>query len=288
MADEPVAGRWSSDGGLQAALTDLGGRLRYPSEPGPELAGAVSRAIEAGRPSAADAPVAERLRRRIERTLRERSPARRALVLAVAVVLVLAGLAAATTLGVRGVRIVFGPGPAATGPAGGTMGPTPAGLGDGLFLGRRMTLAQARERVRFPVTVPTIPGLGTPSVFVSDAVAGGVVNLVYPAAPGVPAEGRSGVGIVVTEFLGQAVRPYLVKFAGARTTIEDVRVGDGAGIWVSGPPHQIAYLLPDGMVATQTLRLSGDVLLWQRADVTMRLESLMTKDRAIAVAGSMR
>ena len=42
------------------------------------------------------------------------------------------------------------------------------------------------------------------------------------------------------------------------------------------------------MVAVQSLRLSGDVLLWQRGEVTLRLESSMAKDRAIAIAASMR
>jgi hypothetical protein len=275
---------WASDPRLEAALTDLGGRLRYPPEPGPNLLEAVTAAIEPAGP-----PVAFPRGPRLPGERAPRTQTGRGLVMAAAIVLVMAALAAATTFGVRGVRIVFGPAPRTIG-AGGPSAPdrpTATPPGAGLFLGEPMSLARIRARLRFPLTVPTAPGLATPTAYLSQAVAAGAANLVYPAGPGLPAGVRD-VGLIVTEFVGRVERPSLVKFAGPDTVIEDVDIDGAPGIWISGPPHRVAYLLPDGTVSTQTLRLSGGVLLWQRGEVTMRLESNLSKDRAIAIAASIR
>jgi hypothetical protein len=151
-----------------------------------------------------------------------------------------------------------------------------------------VSLQEARAGVGFHVSVASFPHLGSPAVYLSDAVPGGAVTLVYPPGAGVPAEGTSGVGISITEFVGRVDRAFINKYIGAGTTVKDVDVGGVAGLWVSGAPHEIAYVGADGSFIHGSFRFSGPALLWQLGDVTLRLESMLSERGAVEVASSMR
>ena len=46
------------------------------------------------------------------------------------------------------------------------------------------------------------------------------------------------------------------------------------------------YEHPSGAVREAPARLAGNTLLWQRGDLTLRLEADITKERALAIARS--
>jgi hypothetical protein len=80
----------------------------------------------------------------------------------------------------------------------------------------------------------------------------------------------------------------LKKVTGSQpgTTYEPVTVEGAQGFWISGEPHVIAYLEPDGDIRSETVRLAGNVLLWETGGVTYRIESTLSRAKAIAIAES--
>ncbi|HEX8857131.1 MAG TPA: hypothetical protein VF752_16170, partial [Thermoleophilaceae bacterium] len=205
-------------------------------------------------------------------------PARRTLAIALAAVVALAGAAFAASpplrhsvldwLGLRGVKVEQVP-----------KLPKPAGAGERLGLGRRTSLAAARQAVPFRLTVPT--ALGAPNeVWLSRTIPRGQVSFVYA---------RGGhVRALVTQFVAQQPFTFLKKFATPQTRVERVRVGGSPGAWIAGLPHEVAYVDADGTVRAETLRLATNTLIWQRGGVTLRLEAHVSKARALEIARSFR
>ena len=269
-----------TDPELEQALRALGGRLAAPLDPGPAFAVTVRRRIEAG-------PEPTEARRPASLVIRGYRPSRRAVVIALAAVLALALAVAAATLAVRGVRIVV---PTRGSPSP-SLGPSsPAPLGEGLLLGERLTLAQTRSRVSFPVSAPALASLPGPEVYFAQQVPGGQVSFVYPAGPGLSGEGGGRVGLLVTEFEARPDQAFIEKLAAGEATVERITVQGEPGFWFSGQPHEIAYLDPNGIAFQDTVRLAGHTLVFQRGAVTVRIEGglTMTKAFALSVARSMR
>jgi hypothetical protein len=287
------------DDELALALAGLGRVLELPRDPGHAFAVAVRVRIEREDRDAVRTPAPVRVRRALLGGWLDRMrwlpPARRAMVLAVIVVALGAVAAGATALGVRGVRIIFGPPPSASPGVGATgSGSTsatpqsPAPLGSDLITGQHVSLREAREAVEFPIVlaVPQQHGFSAPEVYLDSSIPGGLVTLVYQAGPDLPAIGDSGIGLVLEEFEGQISRPVIGKFVEPPTTVMDVSIDGTAGFWIAGGPHDVAYLGPDGEIRPNTLRVSGNSLLWERGEVTLRMESMLSKDRAVAIAAS--
>jgi hypothetical protein len=270
LADRP-------DADLERALRDLGASFPPPSEP--DLAGAVGARLRA-EPDAA--PV---------RVLRPGRTLRRAALLAAALLLLAAGVAVAGKLGLPGVRIIFSKtpptiAPTTPGPAG---SPTPSDPGQALGLGEAISLQDARAAVAFPVRAPTLASLGSPDgVYLAWDVPGGRVSLTYAPQPGWPESDDTGVALVLTQLEGSTGRNLFVKIIGPGTSVDHVRVHGYPGLWIHGAPHEIYYRGPDGGIESDTVRLSGDVLLWQEGGLILRLEGAPTLEQALAVANSMR
>ncbi len=70
--------------------------------------------------------------------------------------------------------------------------------------------------------------------------------------------------------------------------MEAVRIGPSPAYWISGNPHYVFLLDPNGGVIEDRTRLAGDTLLWERNRVSLRLESGLGKARAVRIARSMR
>jgi hypothetical protein len=270
---------------LEGALADLAAALEFP--PTPDLAGAVATRL-------AEAPAAGSTRARgrgrpagLGRLTGWRRLAVAGLVaalLAAAVLVASPGTreAVARRLGLRGVGVELG------GPPPPTVTTRPGGRLD-LGLGRRVTLGEARRRVGFPVLVPGAAGFRQPAaVYVNQAVpVGGRVDLVYRARPGLPASPFTDVGLLVTEFRGRPT-PDFIKKTAILGQVEEVTVGGQPGYWFSGQPHFFTYQDARGTVLEEQTRLAGNTLIWQRGDLTLRIEGQISKQEALAIAESMR
>ena len=247
---------------VEAELRELGRELDVPPAASP--AAAVRQRLEG--------PTARRphLAPRGTRILRRWRPAWRA---ALIVVTVLAALLVATPQGravvahvlrFAGIELQQEPGPA----------PSP---GSGALPGeRRMSLAEARQHVSFPILVPA--ALGRPSeVVVSDG--GRIASLIYRRTP---------YGLVrMDEFAGHLDPVFFQKFIHVGD-VTVVRVNGRKGMWVKGP-HVLMYVTRDGTPAAASARLTtGNTLIWGNRQVALRLEGNLTKTEALAIAGSAR
>jgi hypothetical protein len=256
-------------GNLEEQLADLGRHLQFP--PTPPLAALVRPRLH----TAATRPLRRRLRL--------------ILATAAAVVAIVLGVppirtAVAHWLGIQGVvispRTSLIPTPAVPPP------PSGSSLGANLGLGQRSTLDGARRTAGFTVVAPQ--ALGPPDAVYVRSDLGPVVTLVYAPRSGLPPSHQTGVGLLVTEFRG-ATDPMLIqKFIGPDTRVTPVSVDGGAGLWLDGAPHQLAYMLPDGSFVADTLRLAGPTLAFERGDLTVRIEGAIGETRALAVAHSLQ
>jgi hypothetical protein len=70
--------------------------------------------------------------------------------------------------------------------------------------------------------------------------------------------------------------------------VEEVTVGGEPGYWFSGEPHFFTYIDADGQFREERTRLAGNTLIWQRGDLTLRLEGQLPKEEAVRIAESMR
>ncbi|MGH2746850.1 MAG: hypothetical protein ACRDKB_02850 [Actinomycetota bacterium] len=261
-----------SDIELGAALAEVGAHVRYPETP--DLAAAVRARIDT-------APA----RRRVSW-----SPTWRRVAFAAAVIVVLvagtlfaspaARRAVADLLGIGGVAIVVeeerGPAPEPT---------TPAELN----LGDAVSLAEGRAQADFSVGVPTSTSLGTPdAVFFSDDVEGGRVSFTYQADENLPAADETGLGALLMQFRADIGQDLIkrVPFEGGR--VRPVEVAGAPGFWITGAPHEVYFVAPDGEVRADTVRLAANVLLWERDGVSLRLESDLSLKRALRIAHSVR
>jgi hypothetical protein len=268
---------------LDRALADLAASLEFP--PTPDLAAAVSARLDQD-PAAARPAAAARGRRWLGGLAgwRRLAVAGLAIVLlAVAVLIASPGTreAVARRLGLRGIGVELGGPPP-------TVTTTPGERLD-LGLGERVTLEEARRRVDFPVLVPQSAGLGRPdAVFVSEAVPpGGRVDLVWRARPGLPASAFTDAGLLITEFKGQPTPEFIKKVAVAGQ-VEFLEVGGEPAYWFSGEPHFFTYRDSAGNFREERTRLAGNTLIWQRGELTLRLEGELSKEEALRIAESMR
>ena len=240
------------DDGLERLLRDVGRRLDHPD------------------PTGMDTEV----RRRLERPRRRQRFG--ALVAAALTVVVLGGVAIAGLV-IGGVEVERVPTPPSA-PAPGT----PEDLG----LGRRVSLDEARDVVDINVLVPS--ELGRPdAVYVGRKPAGGRVTLVYDPGSDLPRDPTTGAGMLVTLFRGRTDTAFIGKEVGPGTSVQQVAVEEAPGMWIEGAPHQVLYRDAQGRVFEDSLRLAGNVLIWQVGDITLRLESRLSLDPSLDVARSM-
>jgi hypothetical protein len=134
-------------------------------------------------------------------------------------------------------------------------------------LGPVVSLASAKRVIHTLL----VPPLDPPPPLHSTG--GYVVSLVFE---------HKGHPVLLSEFPGGDGR-YLKKLASGGSRIDGASVaGARSGLWVSGRPHVVFF-------AGQSPRLAGNVLLWEAAGTTYRLEgSNLSKEDAISLAQSLR
>jgi hypothetical protein len=252
--------------GMEAALIGLRARIEYPPEV--DLAPRVRARLEAPRPSV--------LRRVFLQIARPAAVATAIVVIACAFLIVSPGAreAVADFLGIDGVRI--------------QIQPEIPEVGTDLSLGEPVDLAEARSLVDFSVLVPDRLG-GPDDVYYEEDVATGQVALVYRAGGDLPpATPGSDAGVVVTEFEADLRADVYKKLVESSTQLEGVTVNGEPGFWIEGEPHVIEYIGPDGEAGSLPSRLVGNTLLWNQDGLTLRIESSLSLNEALAIAGSLR
>ena len=250
---------------LEATLRDIGGHLDYP------------------RPVAMASAVNARLRAPRRRAWRfALAPALATvatLALAITLALPVARAAAQEFLHLRGIDIFPVPSIPATLP--------PPKI---TFPGERMTLAEARARIRFVPVLPSDPDLGAPDdVYVETIGTSDRLTLVYRQRSGIPISPEAGVAAVVVEVRGTVDENLLLgKATSPGTTVDPVNVSGARGYWIEGAPHLFFYRDANGNATQDTMRLAGNTLVWERGDVTLRLEAHVSKDQALRLGASFR
>lgn len=221
-------------------------------------------------------------------------PFRRSVLLAAAALLIAAAaVTAAIGYALPGIRILLGPAnspiPQASTPA--TSPPASGKPGATLGLGTPLTLDEARGLVDFPILLPPGDAVGLPdAVYLADSR----LALVWGPAPGLPGTRESTIGLILVELRATIDEAVIQKVLGDGTIIERVAIagaGDDPaadGYWISGAPHEIAYLAPDGTWIPDTVRVAGTTLVWTRGGITYRLEGNFTLTETIALAESLR
>jgi hypothetical protein len=251
---------------LERRLVDLGRHIEYPATP----------------------VLAASVRQRLPQMARPRfvTRVRVGIALAAAAVVVVFAVpqvrtAIAHWLGIRGVEIT----PVQTLPPTAHPSVSPSALGGQLSLGELSTLTAVGGAAGFQVLVPSTFGAPDAVYLRSDMSA--IVSLVYRPRPGLAESAQTGVGLLVTEFRGTVDTAVFQKFVGPDGTVTPVSVGGGAGFWIAGAPHALGYVLPDGTLAVDTLRLAGPTLVYERGDITIRIEGALTESQALTIASSL-
>jgi hypothetical protein len=271
---------------LERRLTQLGRELDWP--PTPELAPAVSARLRAEADASAPAgfaPDARAAPGRRSRFVPAASRFRRSLAIALASLLVLAGGVFAAVPDVRDAVLDFFGLRGATIERRQQLPPAPD-LAP-LRLGERTTLASARESLDFE---PLLPRAGAPpdGVYVDEGVPGGRLSLAYRARTGLPEARSTGLGLLVDQFRGDLSPEYGAKIAGQATVIERFRLDGERAIWLEGAPHFFFYRSPDEPLREDQLRIAQNVLLLEHGRLLVRLEGAFGRERAVALARSLR
>jgi hypothetical protein len=72
------------------------------------------------------------------------------------------------------------------------------------------------------------------------------------------------------------------------TRVIRTHVGGEPAAYLEGAPHEVFFLDAHGSPRTDGVRLAGNVLLWQRGTLTLRIEGARSLRDALAVARSLR
>lgn len=149
---------------------------------------------------------------------------------------------------------------------------TPVDPADQAGTAERLTLSEVRERVPFELVVPA--ELGDPDS-IEITTDRRVVSMLWR-------EGGTPTGEVrLDQFVGTP-DPVMIKTI---PEAEFTTVGTAGALWLDGP-HPLGYLDQTGAERTESARTSGPALVWQRAAVTLRLEGVADRDRAVDIAES--
>ncbi len=188
--------------------------------------------------------------------------------------------AVADLLGLRGVGIRVSESPAPSAPA--PTGP----LSGYMDVGEQVSLPEARDAVDFEIRLPADQRLGPPDeIYLSDQPEGGRITSFFRAGPGLPEIYETGAGALLTQFTGELDQNTIGKLTNTDTTIDRIEVRGHRGLWLEGD-HLFYLYRSDGMVIEETVRMSDSALLWQEGDVTLRLESGLSKREAVRLARS--
>ena len=145
------------------------------------------------------------------------------------------------------------------------------------LLGRPTTLADARRHARFPLAAPP---RGEPAPDEIRVVDGRRVSYLW-------LDGER-IRLLVTQVPGLLQRGEILKKLIPPTVRIDQFTIDGDGaVFVSGGPHGVFLLDPNGSYREDHGWLAGNTLLVDRGGSTLRIEGDLARDKAVELARSM-
>ena len=144
--------------------------------------------------------------------------------------------------------------------------------------GTPVELEDARRSVPFTLLLPS--GIRRPDRILLDRDLDGapIVTAIYG--------GRKGASLVLTQW--QANDVLFDKLIGHDTSTKFVDVDGAPGIWIERADHVVFYLGRSGEERRFTGYLSGNTLIWHRGSVSYRLEAGVSLERARELARSLR
>ena len=232
---------------LDSMLRELAREVEFPRTP--DLAGGI--------------------RRELSRPVPYRPPVRRVLVLAALTLLVAAATVFAASPGARDAVLDFFGIDGASVERVPTLPEAPPPTTSPV--GGRVSLATAQREAGFALLVPRP---APERVHLSRRVPGGVVSFTTD-------------GVTVTQLQASVERDYLRKLASEGTRIERLRIDDDRALWLVGRPHVVFLVDAHGRVIEESLRQAGNVLLFERGGVVVRIEGADSLAAAVAIAGSL-
>jgi hypothetical protein len=169
------------------------------------------------------------------------------------------------------------------------VGASPASVGAALELGRLVTLDEAQAAVDWTVAQPSLDGLRAPAeIWLDGSGHTALVSFVWGAGTDRPAVPGSNVGLLLTQFRGSVRGDRLEKTLGPSSRVVPVIVDRERGFWIEGALHTVSYAVEGDGPGQDRVRLAGNVLIWTRDGLTLRLETAADKARALEVAASVR
>jgi hypothetical protein len=130
-----------------------------------------------------------------------------------------------------------------------------------------MSLAQATKRAGFEPLLPSSHG----KVYADEGILATYLD----------------ARTVLTEARGDLA--FAKKVASQATRILPVTVNGNDGLWISGAPHVVTYFESSGLCCrTRVVRVAGNVLVWARDGLTLRIEGPLTRAEALRLAESIR
>jgi hypothetical protein len=131
-------------------------------------------------------------------------------------------------------------------------------------LGRPLSRAEAERRAGFRLLLP--PGAEPERVYARNGL---LATFLGP--------------VLLTEVRGNQLG-LTKKVAGRGTTISPADVDGHDAVWIAGAPHLLLYQDRLGVLRELRTRLAGNVLVWTRGDLTLRLEGFREEERALELA----
>ena len=143
-------------------------------------------------------------------------------------------------------------------------------------LGRPMSRKAAERAVGFHLLLPPYKCCGPGRVYVlGDSLATVILGI-----------GRNHHALL-SEF--PSFGPLsMKKLTIGETRVEDARVNGDEAVWIEGGTHTLKYFDRRFGVQEQNVLIHGNVLIWVRGELTLRLEGRLTKQEALFFARNTR
>jgi hypothetical protein len=141
-------------------------------------------------------------------------------------------------------------------------------------LGRPLSEDESERVVGFRIVLPPLRGEPRRVYVLGDSLASVILR-------------SHGHTVLLSEFRASGF-DLLKKAAADATLVEPVQVDGAEGLWIEGAPHTLTYVDRSGRFRERTVRIRGNVLLWNRGPLTLRLEGRLTKAQALQLVHQIR